>query len=147
VLVNEDEKDARLLAHRLREVAALLSRACDLLERIEAREQTASAAPGVRAGSIRLDVAKRCAWRDGIPIELTAKEYDLLLLLARNPGKVFSRSDLLKEVWGYRHQGYRHTIDTHVSRLRRKIEQDPARPALIKTVWGIGYRLSDGDGA
>lgn len=74
-------------------------------------------------------------------MELTATEFDLLLFLARRPGVVFSRQQLLSEVWGYHHQGYEHTVNSHVNRLRAKIEADPARPRLIRTVWGVGYKL------
>ena len=80
---------------------------------------------------------------DGVRIELTAKEFDLLLLFALNPGRTFSRSDLLDRVWGAAFEGYDHTVNTHINRLRRKIEEHPSDPVYIQTVWGVGYRFAD----
>lgn len=79
----------------------------------------------------------------GTLLELTPKEFDLLYLLASNPGKSYSREQLLKEVWGYDFQGYEHTVNSHVNRLRSKIETDANQPKYIKTVWGIGYAFND----
>lgn len=76
------------------------------------------------------------------PINLTAKEFDLLLYLAASPGKVFSRCDLLDAVWGYKHSGYEHTVNSHINRLRAKIEADPAAPQFVSTVWGVGYKFN-----
>jgi len=76
-------------------------------------------------------------------VELTAREFDLLWHFASHPGRVFSRVQLLDKVWGYNHEGYEHTVNTHINRLRGKIEQDPARPEFIETVWGVGYRFRD----
>lgn len=80
----------------------------------------------------------------GEPVALTSREFDLLLHFARQPGRVFRRSELLDEVWGYGHDGYEHTVNTHINRLRRKIEQDPGNPAYVITVWGVGYRFQAG---
>lgn len=76
-------------------------------------------------------------------IELTSKEYDLLLLFCSNPGKAYSREQLLNQVWGYSYEGYSHTVNSHINRLRSKIENDPSNPHFIKTVWGVGYRFVD----
>lgn len=76
-------------------------------------------------------------------IELTSKEYDLLLLFRSNPGKAYSREQLLNQVWGYSYEGYSHTVNSHINRLRSKIEEDPSNPQFIKTVWGVGYRFAD----
>jgi len=75
-------------------------------------------------------------------LELTAKEFDLLLHFARHPGQVFGRMQLLDKVWGYGHEGYEHTVNSHINRLRGKIETDPANPEFIKTVWGVGYQFN-----
>ncbi|MFK7829923.1 MAG: response regulator transcription factor [Congregibacter sp.] len=75
------------------------------------------------------------------PVELTSREFDLLLHFARQPGRVFRRTELLDEVWGYGHEGYEHTVNTHINRLRRKIEVDPGSPRHVVTVWGVGYRF------
>ena len=85
--------------------------------------------------------------RDGTPVELTAKELELLLLFARHPGRAFSRQELLDRVWGVQFSGYAHTVNTHINRLRAKIEPDPAAPTYVQTVWGIGYRFREGAGA
>lgn len=74
-------------------------------------------------------------------IELTPREFDLLYFFARHPGKVFSRLNLLNQVWGYQHEGYEHTVNTHINRLRLKIERNPAEPEKIITVWGKGYKF------
>ena len=76
-------------------------------------------------------------------MKLTAKEFDLLLHFARNPGRVFQRAQLLDTVWGYAHTGYEHTVNAHINRLRSKIESDPSKPVYIQTVWGVGYKFCD----
>ncbi len=75
------------------------------------------------------------------PVELTPREFDLLWFFAKHPGKVFSRLSLLNQVWGYQHEGYEHTVNTHINRLRIKIEDNPAEPEFILTVWGKGYKF------
>jgi DNA-binding response OmpR family regulator len=82
--------------------------------------------------------------RCGDPVELTSREFDLLLHFVRQPGRVFRRTELLDEVWGYGHDGYEHTVNTHINRLRRKIERDPGSPEHVVTVWGVGYRFQAG---
>lgn len=79
----------------------------------------------------------------GEAISLTAKEFDLLLYIANFPGQVFSREQLLNAVWGYRHSGYEHTVNSHINRLRAKMEEDPSKPKYVLTVWGIGYKFSE----
>lgn len=81
----------------------------------------------------------------GQDVELTAREFELLLHFARNPGKVYSRAQLLDKVWGYGHDGYEHTVNSHINRLRKKIEIDPARAEYIVTVWGVGYKIDEGN--
>jgi DNA-binding response OmpR family regulator len=83
--------------------------------------------------------------RDGDSIHLTAKEFDLLLLFAQHPGRAFSRTELLTEVWGTQFDGYDHTVNTHINRLRGKIEPDSSAPTYIRTVWGVGYRFAEPD--
>ncbi len=79
--------------------------------------------------------------RDQQQLDLTAKEFDLLLHFARHPGQVFDRLQLLDKVWGYGHEGYEHTVNSHINRLRGKLESDPSDPHYIKTVWGVGYQF------
>lgn len=97
----------------------------------------------VRQGALIIDPDKRKVWIQEKKIELTAKEFDLLYLLAKTPGKSYTRSSLLSAVWGYDFSGYEHTVNSHINRLRAKIEQDPDHPQYIKTVWGVGYAFND----
>ena len=94
-------------------------------------------------GHIALDPDERSAWKDGTPVDMTAKEFDLMELLMRNPGRVFSRENLLNVVWGYEYAGDYRTVDVHVRRLREKLELDPAHPMYILTKWGVGYYLKN----
>ncbi|MBJ7354778.1 MAG: response regulator transcription factor [Thermoleophilaceae bacterium] len=95
----------------------------------------------VEFGDISLNPVSREALRDGRPIKLTAREFDLLEFLARNPGEVFSRDQLMARVWGYDAAFDTGTVSVHVRRLREKIESDPSKPKHLQTVWGLGYRL------
>ena len=79
----------------------------------------------------------------GRPIEVSAKEFDLLAHFAAHPGRVFNRAQLLDKVWGYSNIGYEHTVNSHINRLRAKIEQDPAKPRYILTVWSVGYKFAE----
>lgn len=94
-------------------------------------------------GELEVNVEKRSVSLAGKPVELTATEFDLLLFFIRKPGLVFSRSQLLDKVWGYGHEGYEHTVNSHINRLRAKIEKDAAKPKFILTVWGVGYKFSE----
>ncbi len=97
----------------------------------------------LKRGCISLDTAKREASKDGVPVDLTMKEYDLIEFFMRKPGKVFSREQLLDLVWGYDYQGDIRTVDVHIRRLREKLEPDPAQPAYLLTKWGVGYYFAD----
>ena len=122
-------------------ILELKARVRALLRRSGAAVQKAGGGE-LTAGHIRLDTVERSAWRDGTPVELTAKEFDLMELLMRNPGRVYSRENLLNVVWGYEYIGDYRTVDVHVRRLREKLELDPANPEYIRTKWGVGYYLS-----
>jgi DNA-binding response OmpR family regulator len=95
----------------------------------------------VSVGPLELDASRREARRDGEPVRLTAKEFDLLWFLASNPGRVFSRDQLMSRVWGYSAALDTGTVTVHVRRLREKLEEDASDPRLLETVWGVGYRL------
>ena len=97
----------------------------------------------IEAAGLRIDAEKRSVTLSGAVIELTAKEFDLLLHFAQNPGRVYSRAQLLDRVWGYSHSGYEHTVNSHINRLRAKIEKNPNEPMFIQTVWGVGYKFAD----
>lgn len=99
--------------------------------------------PPVVHGELVIDAARHRVTLAGRVVQLTAKEFALLALFARHPGHSFTRGELLDRVWGEEFDGYDHTVNTHINRLRNKIETDPARPGFIQTVWGIGYRLAD----
>ena len=93
-------------------------------------------------GKLRVDPDKRRVQLGDSNIELTAREFDLLWHFASNPERVFTRGQLLDSVWGYGHAGYEHTVNSHINRLRAKIEADPAKPRYVITVWGVGYKFS-----
>ncbi len=99
----------------------------------------------IQAADLVIDTQRRAvSLRDKV-IDLTAKEFELLLHFARHAGKVFTRSQLLDQVWGYGHDGYEHTVNSHINRLRAKIEANPAQPEYILTVWGVGYKFAEFD--
>lgn len=129
------------VAELLARVKALLRRA-DLV-RAASVSTAAPADPALTNGDVEISPAKRTVRLRGQEVELTALEFDLLLHFARHPGRVFSRGQLLNAVWGYTHDGYEHTVTTHINRLRAKLEADPLRPEVILTVRGAGYRMRD----
>jgi DNA-binding response OmpR family regulator len=127
-------------------IPELLARIKALFRRMEAlrnRDDGDHRARIIQRGGLSLDVDRRTVTIDGRPVELTAKEFDLLHFFARQPGRVFSRIQLLDKVWGYNHEGYEHTVNSHINRLRAKIETDPAAPRYVLTVWGVGYKFSE----
>lgn len=111
-----------------------------------ARQAEAPGAELIEAGGLRVDLRRHEASVGGRPVELTAKEFELLACFARHPGRVFTRMQLLDQVWGYSHSGYEHTVNSHINRLRNKIERDPANPDHILTVWGVGYKFAERQG-
>jgi DNA-binding response OmpR family regulator len=118
----------------------------ELVARVQAvlrRAQKGPRAPGdiVQVGGLRINPQLRTVERDGRPIELTAREFDLLLFMAASPGQVFTREQLLDHVWDYHFAGDTSTVTVHIRRLREKIEPDPVRPRYVKTVWGVGYKV------
>jgi DNA-binding response OmpR family regulator len=128
-------------------VLELAARVRAILRRVENLQRPAASQNATRdaieAGSIRIDPARRHVQLDGQTIELTAREFDLLAYFARHPGRVFRRAELLDSVWGYGHEGYEHTVNSHINRLRSKIESDPSHPEVIVTVWGVGYKFAE----
>jgi DNA-binding response OmpR family regulator len=97
----------------------------------------------VEVGALRVDPTKRKVTLDGEEVHLTAREFDLLHCFAARPGRVFTRGELLEQVWGYGYDGYEHTVNSHINRLRAKIEADPSNPRWVLTVWGVGYRFCE----
>lgn len=125
----------------LRELEA---RVKSVLRRMRAasRADETDDAPIVR-GKLRIDSAKREVIIGERFVDLTPKEFDLLKLFASNPGRVFPRKYLLEKIWNYSYEGYDRTVDSHINRLRAKIEENPENPQLVLTVWGIGYKFDD----
>ena len=129
-------------------VRELQARVKALFRRVEALSSPAEVAGAssdetIERGSLRIETGKRRVSIGGREIALTAREFDLLLHFARHPGRVFNRARLLDQVWGHNHEGYEHTVNSHINRLRAKIEGDPSKPEYILTVWGVGYKFSD----
>jgi DNA-binding response OmpR family regulator len=127
-------------------LAELLARIKALLRRsalVQAAQGSPTPATLIRNGEIELQPAKRLVHHQNAPVELTALEFDLLLHFAQHPGHVFSRNQLLDAVWGTTHDGYEHTVTTHINRLRAKLEADPLKPQIILTVRGAGYKMRE----
>jgi len=122
----------------------LVARVKALLRRVDAMARNLKMDAGsLDLGQLFINPLTRDVTLQGQRLDLTPREFDLLYFFARQPGKVFSRMDLLNAVWGYSHEGYEHTVNTHINRLRAKVEADPANPARILTVWGRGYKFAE----
>ena len=127
-------------------IRELMARVKALLRRVRTDRGAATvhAEKGrIECGDIVMDFDMRKVTLAGATVELTVKEFDLLALFARNPGRTYSRTHLLNLVWGYQFEGYEHTVNSHINRLRAKIEKDPSHPRYLRTVWGVGYRFSE----
>lgn len=126
----------------LRELEARIK---SVLRRVQAASHTEAAGDEtpITRGKLRIDPAKREVTVGDRVVELTPKEFELLRLFATNPGRVFPRKYLLEKIWDYSYEGYDRTIDSHINRLRAKIEDNPENPQMVLTVWGIGYKFSD----
>ena len=126
-------------------IRELIARVKALFRRIEIDQENRQrdATQPLRFGDLTVEPKKRKVTLRNRTIELTAKEFDLLMLFAQHPGRAYSRQELLDLVWGYQYAGYSHTVNTHINRLRSKIEDDPSAPRYIKTVWGLGYRFAE----
>jgi DNA-binding response OmpR family regulator len=130
-------------------ITEVVARVKALLRRVEAIRASNGMRGGgfLHAGDVTLDLEKRTVARCGEAVILTAREFDLLAHFVRHPGRVYTRTELLDQVWGYGHDGYEHTVNSHINRLRAKIEPDPARPRYVLTVWGIGYKFAESTAA
>lgn len=124
-------------------IPELLARIKAQFRRSELLQTPAEEAHKLSLSELEIDVNKRQALLRGQALELTAKEFDLLYHFASHPGHVYSRIDLLNHVWGYSYEGYEHTVNSHINRLRAKLEQNPAQPEFILTVWGVGYKFNE----
>jgi DNA-binding response OmpR family regulator len=127
-------------------VMELTARVKALFRRVEmlGKKEEGAQAKLLQAREMTIDIERHAVTVRGQSIELTAREFDLLVHFARHPGRVYSREQLLDQVWGYQHSGYDHTVNSHINRLRSKIERDPQNPEYIHTVWGVGYKFAEG---
>lgn len=122
----------------------LMARVKAQFRRVDAQDRSSLQAEELQQfGQLCIDIEKRTVSVAKRRVDLTAKEFDLLLQFTNHPGRVYSRAQLLDKVWGFGHDGYEHTVNSHINRLRGKIEQDPAHPEYILTVWGVGYKFND----
>lgn len=128
-------------------IRELLARVRAILRRVEALRapEDRGEPAAIRVGDLLIEPQKRRVTLGGAPVSLTAKEFDLLVHFAAHPGRVYTRTNLLDAVWGHGYEGYEHTVNSHINRLRTKIERDPARPRFLLTIWGVGYKFADPD--
>lgn len=127
-------------------VREFIARVKAIFRRVEAMQNetaTAEKSASIVFGDVEIDRERRKVQLKGKRLDLTAKEFDLLLLFATHPGKTYTREQLLELVWGYQFNGYDHTVNSHINRLRSKIEQDMSKPKYILTAWGVGYRFAE----
>ena len=127
-------------------VMELTARVKALFRRVEmlGKQEEGAQAKLLQVREMTIDIERHAVTVRGQGIELAAREFDLLVHFARHPGRVYSREQLLDQVWGYQHSGYDHTVNSHINRLRSKIERDPQNPEYIHTVWGVGYKFAEG---
>lgn len=126
-------------------IREFIARIRALLRRASTDEDPPSPSGTLSFKDLSIDLEARKVVRGGNRIDLTAKEFELLALLASQPGRTYSRDELLDIIWGVQFSGYEHTVNSHISRLRSKIEPDPSNPTYILRVWGVGYRFAEID--
>lgn len=124
-------------------IREFIARVKAIFRRVDAVQKTDSENVIINVGELKIDVQKRRVILAGNRIELTQKEFDLLHLMATHPGRTYTREQLLNTVWGYQYNGYEHTVNSHINRLRTKIEDDLSNPKFIRTSWGVGYWFND----
>jgi DNA-binding response OmpR family regulator len=124
-------------------IREFIARAKAILRRVEAIQKEIGSDSDISVSDLSIEASKRKVTLKGERIELTPKEFDLLHLMASHPGKTYTREQLLNILWGYQYNGYEHTVNSHINRLRSKIEPDISRPKYILTSWGVGYRFNE----
>jgi DNA-binding response OmpR family regulator len=124
-------------------IREFIARAKAILRRVEAIQKEIGSDSDISVSDLSIEASKRKVTLKGDRIELTPKEFDLLHLLASHPGKTYTREQLLNILWGYQYNGYEHTVNSHINRLRSKIEPDISKPKYILTSWGVGYRFNE----
>lgn len=124
-------------------IPELLARIKAQFRRLKALDSITDTHKIITLGDLAIDIDKHQATLKKTPLDLTAKEFELLVHFASLPGRVYSRTELLDQVWGYSFEGYEHTVNSHINRLRAKLEDDPAHPKYLLTVWGVGYKFNE----
>lgn len=124
-------------------IREFIARAKAILRRVDAIQKEIGDNADISVNDLSIEASKRKVTLKGERIDLTPKEFDLLLLLASHPGKTYTREQLLNILWGYQYNGYEHTVNSHINRLRSKIEPDISNPKYILTSWGVGYRFNE----
>ena len=124
-------------------IRELLARIKAVLRRTEKKDNAEQNNTSITAEGLHIDIEKRKVLRNKQKIELSPKEFELLVLMASNPGRNYTRNELLNIIWGYNFEGYEHTVNSHINRLRAKIESDMAHPTFILTTWGVGYKFNE----
>lgn len=125
-------------------IRELVARVKAIFRRMELMGENAKTSEAlIQSNGLEIDCEKHEVRLDGEPVILTSKEFDLLVHFARHPGRVYRREQLLDQVWGYGYEGYEHTVNSHINRLRTKIERNPTKPRYILTVWGVGYKFAE----
>ena len=126
-------------------IREFIARVKAIFRRVEAIQKDTDETGDIIFGDLVIEVEKRKVLLSGERIELTPKEFELLHLLASHPGRTYTREQLLNMLWGYQYSGYEHTVNSHINRLRSKIEKDLSKPHYILTSWGVGYRFSESE--
>ena len=124
-------------------IRELLARIKAVMRRSEIKVSKEQSSSSITAEGIYIDIDKRKVLLGDQKIELSPKEFELLVLMASNPGRNYTRTELLNMIWGYNFEGYEHTVNSHINRLRAKIEFDMAYPTFILTTWGVGYKFNE----
>lgn len=124
-------------------IRELLARIKAVIRRTSAKPKEEEKSATLSFENLYIDIDKRKILLNNKRIELSPKEFELLVLMASNPGRNYSRSELLNMIWGYNFEGYEHTVNSHINRLRAKIESDMANPTYILTTWGVGYKFNE----
>lgn len=124
-------------------IRELLARIRAVIRRSNSKPADEKDTSAISAEGLFIDIDKRKVLLDDRKVELSPKEFELLVLMASNPGRNYSRTELLNIIWGYNFDGYEHTVNSHINRLRAKIESDMARPNFILTTWGVGYKFNE----
>ena len=124
-------------------IREFIARVKAIFRRVEVFKSDQHEKKDISFGALLIEVTKRKVQLNKKRIDLTPKEFDLLYLLSSHPGRTYTREELLNTIWGYQFNGYEHTVNSHINRLRSKIEKDVSDPEYILTTWGIGYRFND----